>query len=133
MPTNSQNGVRKTHRNTGDGSLCLLLDYQHGEPSPVLKSVVPMLKKSIFLILAILIILSNLAACSKNDGSDMDLIYPITAEPVSLDPQIAKDKAEKIIVNKVICRSYHKKYQREKYFPVLAGFKKGITNKYYVC
>ncbi|MEI6578325.1 MAG: peptide ABC transporter substrate-binding protein [Eubacteriales bacterium] len=56
-------------------------------------------KRFASLMLSLIIILLSFAACSKNDGSNMDLIFPISAEPVSLDPQIAKDKTEKIIVN----------------------------------
>jgi len=58
-----------------------------------------MLKKSVSLILSLILIMSVFAACSKNDGSDKDLVFPIAAEPLSLDPQIVNDKPGEIVVN----------------------------------
>ena len=58
-----------------------------------------MLKKTVSLLLSVILIISVFAACSKNDGSDKDLVFPIATEPLSLDPQIVNDKPGKIVVN----------------------------------
>lgn len=57
-----------------------------------------MLKRTVSLILSVIIIILSFTACSKNAGSDMDLYFPITAEPESLDPQIIESIPENIVV-----------------------------------
>lgn len=58
-----------------------------------------MLRKSVSLILAAILILFTLTSCSKNTGSDKALVYPVDSEPASLDSQIASGKTAKIVVN----------------------------------
>ena len=55
-----------------------------------------MVKKIIAVTLAIITLTLLFASCS--DGSDEELYYPIYADPVSFDPQIAADNASKIVV-----------------------------------
>jgi len=55
-------------------------------------------KKTVSLMLSVILIFLSFTACSKHSGSGMDLIFPITAEPASLDPQIAENIPEKTVV-----------------------------------
>lgn len=55
-----------------------------------------MIKRVIAAVLAVLLILPLLSSCGKGEGKD--LYYPIYADPVSFDPQIASDNASKIVV-----------------------------------
>lgn len=49
--------------------------------------------------LALLLIILSLSSCSKDTGENKSLYYPISAEPVSLDPQIVKDSPSQMIIN----------------------------------
>ncbi len=55
-----------------------------------------MTKKIFALLMVFTIIACLFTSCS--DGTDEDLYYPIYADPVSFDPQIAADNASKIVV-----------------------------------
>ena len=55
-----------------------------------------MFRKSVALFMVLVTFLCLFTACS--DGSDEDFYYPIYADPVSFDPQIASDNASKIVV-----------------------------------
>lgn len=55
-----------------------------------------MAKKITALILALLTFVLLFTSCSGGEGED--LYYPLYQDPVSLDPQIAKDNASKIVV-----------------------------------
>ncbi len=55
-----------------------------------------MTKKILALLMIFIISACLFTACS--DGSDEELYYPIYADPVSFDPQIAADNASKIVV-----------------------------------
>lgn len=55
-----------------------------------------MLRKSVALFMVLVTFLCLFTACS--DGADEDFYYPIYADPVSFDPQIASDNASKIVV-----------------------------------
>ena len=55
-----------------------------------------MVRKIIALILTVTALTLLLTSCS--DGTDEELYYPIYADPVSFDPQIAADNASKIVV-----------------------------------
>ncbi len=55
-----------------------------------------MTKKLLALLIVFAIFTCLFASCS--DGADEDLYYPIYADPVSFDPQIAADNASKIVV-----------------------------------
>ncbi len=56
-----------------------------------------MFRKSVALFMVLVTFLCLFTACS--DGSDEDFYYPIYADPVSFDPQIASDNASKIVVS----------------------------------
>lgn len=55
-----------------------------------------MIRKIIAVILAVMTLSLLLTSCS--DGTDEELYYPLYADPVSFDPQIAADNASKIVV-----------------------------------
>lgn len=55
-----------------------------------------MIKRIVAVLLALLTFTFLFSACS--DGSDEELYYPLYADPVSFDPQIAADNASKIVV-----------------------------------
>ncbi len=55
-----------------------------------------MVKKIIAVILAMMTLTCLFTSCS--DGSDEELYYPIYADPISFDPQIAADNASKVVV-----------------------------------
>lgn len=55
-----------------------------------------MIKRTIAVFLIITTFICLFTACS--DGADEDIYYPIYADPVSFDPQIASDNASKIVV-----------------------------------
>ena len=55
-----------------------------------------MIKKILALLTVIAVITCLFSSCS--DGTGEDLYYPIYADPVSFDPQIAADNASKIVV-----------------------------------
>ncbi len=55
-----------------------------------------MLKKTLSIILILSCIVCIFSSCSNGEGED--LYYPIYADPVSFDPQIAADNASKIVV-----------------------------------
>ena len=57
-----------------------------------------MMKKTLALLCAIMLIVSSFAACSGKDGSDADFVVPIESEPRSLDPQIAADAVSDIVI-----------------------------------
>lgn len=50
-------------------------------------------KRLFYILLALLLLAGTLTACSKNDGGGMALVYPIDADPLSLDPQTAAGSA----------------------------------------
>lgn len=58
----------------------------------------PLIKKTLAILCAVLLIVSSFAACSGKDGSDADFIVPIESEPRSLDPQIAADAVSDIVI-----------------------------------
>jgi hypothetical protein len=60
---------------------------------------VQVFKKAVSLLFVITLITSVFAACSKNDGSNAGLVFPIEIEPRSLDPQIADTNADIITAN----------------------------------
>lgn len=55
-----------------------------------------MIKKITALFLAVVTMMLFFTSCS--DGTDAELYYPLYADPVSFDPQIAADNASKIVV-----------------------------------
>ncbi len=57
-----------------------------------------MLKKSLSLILSLLLVLTCLSACGSKKGSDEALVYPIDSDPEFLDPQIISHSGAKNII-----------------------------------
>lgn len=55
-----------------------------------------MFRKIISAVLAVILMLSLFTSCGSGEGKD--LYYPIYADPISFDPQIATDNASKIVV-----------------------------------
>ena len=55
-----------------------------------------MIKRVIAVILTVVLLVPLFSSCARGEGKD--LFYPIYADPVSFDPQIASDNASKIVV-----------------------------------
>ena len=55
-----------------------------------------MFRKIISVIMTMILVLTLFSACGSGEGKD--LYYPLYADPVSFDPQIASDNASKIVV-----------------------------------
>ncbi len=57
-----------------------------------------MLKKSLSLILCLLLVLTCFSACGEKKGSEAALVYPIDSDPEYLDPQIISHSGAKNII-----------------------------------